>query len=83
MSHGAVAIISKSSGVAEVIRNAFKVDFWDIDQMVSVIIELIKNPAKFREMSERSKAEVANLQWDEAVSKIVEVFCQAEEAIRC
>jgi glycosyltransferase involved in cell wall biosynthesis len=83
MSYGAVAIISKSSGVAEVIRNAFKIDFWDIDQMVSVIIGLIRNPAKFREMSERGKAEVANLQWDEAVSKIMEVFRQTEEAVRC
>lgn len=76
MSHGAVAIISKNSGVAEIIQNAYKVDFWDVEQMVSIIIDLIRNPEKRREMSRRGKAEVANLEWDEAASKISQIFAE-------
>lgn len=83
MSHGAVAIISKNSGVAEIVENAYKIDFWDIDQMVRVIIELIRNPDKFKEMSKRSKAEVANLQWDDAVRKITDVFGEVTEERIC
>ncbi len=74
MSHGAVAIISKNSGVAEIIQNAYKVDFWDTDRMAAIIIDLIRNPEKRREMSRRGKAEVANLQWDEATKKILDIF---------
>jgi len=78
MSHGAVAIISKNSGVAEIIQNAYKVDFWDIDQMTSIIIDLIRNPEKRREMSRRGKAEVANLQWDEPAKKILDIFTELQ-----
>ena len=74
MSRGAVAIISKNAGVAEVIKNAYKIDFWDIDQMVNAILELVRNPDKLREMSKKSKQEVANLLWEDAVRKISDVF---------
>ncbi len=83
MSHGAVAIISKNAGVAEIIEYAYKIDFWDIDQMTSTILELIRNPAKFQQMSKHSKEEVANLRWEEAVSKLVEIFNELEEAQKC
>lgn len=83
ISHGAVAIISKNSGVAEIIQNAYKVDFWDIDQMVSTIINLIENPEEFLEMSNRGRAEVANIEWDDAVGKIMDVFYELEPIEKC
>ncbi|MBL7107562.1 MAG: glycosyltransferase family 4 protein [Phycisphaerae bacterium] len=83
MSRGAVAIVSKSSGVAEIIQNAFKIDFWDIDQMASTILKLIENPREFAEMSKRGREEVANLGWDEAADKILEVFGQLQETAVC
>ena len=83
MSHGAVAIISKKAGVAEIIHNAFKIDFWDIDQMVSTILDLTDNPDKLREMSIRSRNEVSNLEWDHAAEKLINVYNQATEAQTC
>jgi len=83
MSRGAVAIISKHAGVAEVIQTAYKIDFWDIDQMVSAIIHLIENPEEFRQMSERGRAEVASLQWDEAVKKIIGLFYELQPLAKC
>jgi glycosyltransferase involved in cell wall biosynthesis len=74
MSYGAVAIVSKQSGVAEVIKNAYKVDFWDIDRIVSIILDLIKNPDKIKEISRKSMEEVAKLQWEEAALKIKDVY---------
>ena len=83
MSHGAVAIISKNSGVAEIIQNAYKVDFWDINQMAAIIIDLVRNSEKRKEMSQRGKAEVANLQWDNAGRKIIDVFAETERESLC
>jgi glycosyltransferase involved in cell wall biosynthesis len=83
MSHGAVAVVSKKAGVAEIIHNAFKIDFWDIDQMVSTILDLTDNPEKLKEMSIRSRNEVANLQWDQAAEKLINVYRQATEAQTC
>lgn len=79
MSRGAVPIVSKNSGVSEIINNCYKIDFWDIDQMVRAILELLKNPNKFREMSRAAKAEVANLEWDSPARKISNVYREAEE----
>jgi glycogen(starch) synthase len=83
MSRGAVAIISKNAGVTEVIKNAYKIDFWDIDQMVNAILELVRNPDKLRKMSKKSKQEVANLQWEDAVKKISDVFREVEKKEPC
>jgi glycogen(starch) synthase len=74
MSHGTVAIISKQSGVAEIIENAYKVDFWDIDQIASIILDLIRNPEKLKQMSQSSLEEVAKIRWKETARKILDVY---------
>jgi len=79
MSHGAVAIVSKQSGVAEVIESAYKIDFWDIDKIVSIILNLIRNPDKLKELSKRSMEEVAKFQWDEAARKITDIYYEVIE----
>ena len=39
------SVISKQSGAAEVLRYAFKVDFWDVDAMADQIYALLQYPA--------------------------------------
>ena len=41
MSYDRPVIVSKQSGVSEVLRNALKVDFWDVDKMASQIVALL------------------------------------------
>jgi glycosyltransferase involved in cell wall biosynthesis len=74
MARGAVAIISKQSGVAEVLKNAYQVDFWDIDEMVDTICRLIDNPAELEKMAAAGQAEVAAIQWDDAAEKIIAAY---------
>lgn len=76
MSFGAVAIISKQSGVAEVVENAYKVDFWDVDRIVAIILDIVQHPEKRREMAQKAVAEVARLEWDEAARRIVAVYSE-------
>jgi len=44
MSHDVPVIISKQSGVSEVLTHALKVDFWDINEMANKIIAVLKHP---------------------------------------
>jgi glycogen(starch) synthase len=37
-------IISKQSGVSEVLSHALKVDFWDMDDMANKIVAVLKYP---------------------------------------
>jgi glycosyltransferase involved in cell wall biosynthesis len=43
--NGAPVLISKQSGVAEVVPNALKADFWDVDDMAHKIISVLDYPA--------------------------------------
>ena len=83
MSHGAIAIISKNAGVAEVIQNAYKIDFWDTDKMADTIVELIRDPKKVKEVAEKSKQEVQKLQWENTVQKITDLFCELKQTQLC
>lgn len=72
-------IISKQSGVAEVLKYAIKVDFWDIDAMADAMYALLAYPA-LSQMSVRCGVEEVNaLKWENAAMKIKDVYTMAIE----
>lgn len=72
-------IISKQSGVAEVLKYAIKVDFWDIDAMADAMYALLAYPA-LSQMSIRCGVEEVNaLKWENAAMKIKDVYTMAIE----
>lgn len=74
MAFGITSIISKQSGVAEVVHHAFKIDYWDIDLWAETINHLIENPEKCRKMGIDGMHEVNRIQWDEAAEKIRHLY---------
>ncbi len=78
MAYGITAIISKQSGVSEVIENAYKVDFWDISKMAETICYLIDNPSICNELGQKGMEEVEKIRWDSAAEKIVEIYKEAK-----
>lgn len=72
-------IISKQSGVAEVLDYAVKVDYWDVDAMADAIYGLITYPALAKIFSSRGLKEVTGLKWNNAAAKIKRVYEQAIE----
>jgi glycogen(starch) synthase len=59
-------IISKQSGVAEVLHHAIKIDFWDVDAMSDSIYALLHYDGIRRLFKKYGKQEVINLKWDNA-----------------
>ena len=74
MAYGVTSIISKQSGVSEVVNHAFKIDFWDTDRMAETINYLIENPDICQKMGQDGKQEVNFILWDEAAEKIRKVY---------
>ncbi|MCB5268791.1 MAG: glycosyltransferase [Candidatus Cloacimonadaceae bacterium] len=74
MAFGITSIISKQSGVAEVVHHAFKIDFWDTDLWVETINHLIENPQNCVKMGIDGMHEVNRIQWDEAAEKIRQLY---------
>jgi glycosyltransferase involved in cell wall biosynthesis len=67
-------IISKQSGVSEVLEHALKVDFWDLDRMAGMIANVLLNRDFRDELIQMAKSEVKNLHWDAAATKTIEVY---------
>ncbi len=67
-------IISKQSGVAEILKHAIKVDFWDIDAIADNIYGLLHYNGINRMFEKYGKAEVENMKWDDAAAKVKEVY---------
>ncbi|MBC8342367.1 MAG: glycosyltransferase family 4 protein [Bacteroidetes bacterium] len=67
-------VISKQSGVSEVLKYALKVDFWDIDALADAIYGLLHYDALSEMFIEYGKIEVDNLKWDNAALKVKEVY---------
>jgi glycogen synthase len=67
-------IISKQSGVAEVLHHAIKVDFWDIDAMADSIYGLISYDGLSKMFRRLGKQEVENIKWDKAAKEIKNIY---------
>ena len=67
-------IISKQSGVAEVLDYAVKVDYWDVDAMADAIYGMIEYPALTDMFVSRGQEEVTNLKWDVAAQKLIDIY---------
>lgn len=67
-------IISRQSGVAEVLHHAIKVDFWDIDAMADAIYALLHYNGINRLFQRMGKEEVENLKWDNVAYKLRNIY---------
>lgn len=67
-------IISKQSGVAEVLKYAIKIDFWDIDAMADSIYGLLNYKALANFFIKYGQDEVNNLKWENAAQGVKEVY---------
>ena len=67
-------IISKQSGVAEVLKYAIKVDFWDVNALADAMYGLLNYPALSSLAAEKGREEVDNLKWDSAAVKVKQVY---------
>jgi len=68
------AIISFQSGAAEVLRYAFKVDFWDVDAMADDIYALLQYPALSEFAAKAGYDEVNSIKWIGATAKLKAVY---------
>ena len=69
-------IISKQSGVAEVLKHAVKIDYWDVDAMADAIYGLLHYPSLSGMFRTYGKTEVENIKWDQAGIKVKSIYKQ-------
>ncbi len=67
-------IISKQSGVAEILTHAVKTDFWDIDAMADSIYGMLNYPALANMFIKKGKEEVIRFKWDNSAKHVKEIY---------
>jgi len=76
MDRGVPVIVSRQSGVSELITNALKCDPWEVERMASLIAAALRYPALARALSENGRAEVAQHRWSAAARRIEAVYVE-------
>ena len=77
MSHDVPVIISKQSGVSEVLTHVLKVDFWDVDEMANKIIAVLRHPPLGQTLRQHGTMDLHNLTWEGAAKKCTQVYGEA------
>ena len=68
------AVISKQSGVAEVMKGALKADFWDVNMMAKHIIDLTTDEELYKKVAAESAQDIMNSSWETAADKMIRVY---------
>lgn len=67
-------LISKQSGVSEILSHALKVDFWDVDEMANKIVAVLRHPPLHSTLRQHSSFEVSQLSWTTAAQNCLDVY---------
>ncbi|MDD3311590.1 glycosyltransferase family 4 protein [Pseudodesulfovibrio sp.] len=70
------SIVSKQSGVAEVLEDAVKIDFWDVDRLAWEILDILGNKERAQKLVEAGRRSLKKIQWDRAAAKVLDVYRQ-------
>lgn len=74
IAHGTPAIVSKQSGVGEVLSHALKVDFWDVDQMAQQILAVIDHRELGKELVKNGQKQTKEITWKKTAKKFADIY---------
>lgn len=69
--HGTALIISRQSGVGEVLNNVFRYDFWDVDRLADQMVAIATSPALATSMKQNVHNEYRRLSWHDVAAKCI------------
>ncbi|MBR9689792.1 MAG: glycosyltransferase family 4 protein [Candidatus Altiarchaeota archaeon] len=80
LASGKPVILSRTSGVCEVVKHCFKVDYWDTDLLASRILEIFHYVELKRALGKNGFNEVNKLSWKNIVNEFEQVYRRVKRA---
>lgn len=74
LGYGTPSLISKQSGVSEVLQSCLKVDYWDIKHMANQITAALQNEALLLQLQRDGQREYERLSWAKAAQKVTSLY---------
>lgn len=72
--HDTALLISKQSGVGEVLDNIMRFDYWDTDKLADEIVNIASSPALQNSLKENVKQEYARISWGDAARQCLSLY---------
>ena len=72
--HGNALIITKQSGVGEVLNSIVRYDFWDEDKLAGALVNISESPALISTLRDGIKREYGRISWDDVAQKCITVY---------
>jgi glycogen(starch) synthase len=72
--YGTPVLVSKQSGVAEVLYNCLKADFWDEDELANQITAVLRYDSLAKELHANAWREVERMSWSESADKLMNIY---------
>jgi len=74
LQHGTPSLISKQSGVGEVLSHVLRVDFWDVDEMANKILSALRYPVLRSQLVGEGKQQLQIMSWRDAAQKVYTLY---------
>lgn len=72
--HGDALILTKQSGVSEIIWSAMTYDFWDREKLADEILAIVENPALKQSLQDNVREEYRKISWDKVAKKCLRIY---------
>ncbi len=74
LANGTPILVSKQSGVSEVLTHALKSDFWDIDDMADKILNVVRSRGLHDTLGDLGSVDVEHVTWESAAGKCHNIY---------
>ncbi len=72
--HGNALVITKQSGVGEVLQSIVRYDFWDEDKLAGALVNIAESPALTHTLQDGIRHEYTRISWDDVAAKCIQVY---------
>lgn len=79
--HDSALIISRQSGVGEVLHSIFRYDFWDIDVLADQIVGIATSPALSKELKTNVKREYSRISWNDVARDCLRIYSHVPQGV--
>ena len=79
--HDCALVISKQSGVGEVLDSIFRFDFWDTQLLADQILGLATSPALLHQMKQNIKNEYARISWNDVAKHCKHIYKNTKQGV--
>ncbi len=76
LQRGVPVIVSRQSGVSEVLAHALKVDFWDVERLAARILSALAFPALSKTLVANGQEDLKKLSWARVAERLLGIYSE-------